>query len=253
MSLAVLAVFITVFGKSMNATSKWYKPVIILCGSIMLCLIIFQAITTQEQEIVANREKQEQKNKTDDLTKSLANVQGQLVTMSQFIAAQTPNPSQRVPQLSKELQQYIRTFSNYQLWTIVWEFTGDMNDFEDKFEKEERQRLSLLIPQSMGGPFKMTIEDNEKEWHQELITSAQRYIEFNNEFRRRFLTNALTYRNELLRRLNTVPPEQEKGVIALQGYLAGSKPILQLSNYLNGLALSLPKDMTPLPPLRVPK
>ena len=109
-----------------------------------------------------------------------------------------------------------------------------MRDFETKFMKEERQRDFSQTP------LKGTEEEKSKQWQQQVNASMQRRMEYGNEFRKRFLGEAINYRDELLKRLKIMPPKEESHIIALQGFLAGPSPISDLAQYLENLARQLP-------------
>ncbi len=83
-------------------------------------------------------------------------------------------------------------------------------------------------------------EEANKQWQAQTNVMLQRDTEYGNEFRKRFLGEAVGYRDELIKRLNIIPPEEEKRVIALQEFLAGVSPVSDLSLYLERLARQLP-------------
>jgi hypothetical protein len=108
-----------------------------------------------------------------------------------------------------------------------------MCDFEHKFQSDELER-NLNHPPVVG-----TQEVVKRQWQTEANLWQRRYEDYENEFRKRFLADALAYREEVLRRLRTVPPDEERQIPALHGNLTGPSPICDLGVYLESLAVQL--------------
>jgi hypothetical protein len=143
----------------------------------------------------------------------------------------TPTPSKiMVSELAP-----IRMLTNGELKTRVLKLANNMRDFETNFKKEEYTR-DLNISSSQG-----TEAQKQQQWNQKVNQSILRRQEYDNEFRKRYQGESISYRDELLRRLNIIAPQEEKNVIALQGFLAGPSPISDLSTYLETLARQLPE------------
>jgi hypothetical protein len=108
-----------------------------------------------------------------------------------------------------------------------------MCDFEHKFHSDELER-NLSRPPVVGSS-----EDIERQWRTEANLWQRRYDDYGNEFRKQFLPALLAYRGEVLRRLKTPPPEEERQLTALHGNLAGPSPICDLGVYLESLTIQL--------------
>ena len=104
-----------------------------------------------------------------------------------------------------------------------------MSDFETNFMKEERQL-------DFNRPLSGTEEEKQKLWQQQVSASIQRRLEFDNEFRKRYLSDTIIFRDELLKRLNILSLREEENIIALKGVLAGPYPISDLAIYLEKMA-----------------
>jgi len=233
--LAIVMMVLGILGGAMSFTKPLSKNLLIWgsigFGIIMLVLIIIQAV-------INDRDIRDHDNKFDEMRLSLngqlENLKGQLSAFSQ-LAAQALHPSAVIPQqLSKEISKSVRDLSNDELRNKVMQLVNNMRDFETNFRKEEQQR-DFNQP-----PLKGTPEEINKQFQQKINASIQRRLEFDNEFRKRFLGEAISYRDELLKRLSIMPPEEEHRIIALQGFLAGAQPISDLAMYLEKLDRQLP-------------
>ncbi len=242
-AMAVWGVYMTsLFEKRRNALPAWHRHAVIGWVVAMGILIVVQATIT-------DRDLRERDKKLDDMRLSLngqlENLKGQLSTVSQ-LAANTLNPSAAIPkQLSKEIPKTIADLSDSELRENVIKFANNTRDFETNFKKEEYQRVStrFLPPRPSQGTeeeMKKWQEEANKQWQAQTNVMLQRDTEYGNEFRKRFLGEAVGYRDELIKRLNIIPPEEEKRVIALQEFLAGVSPVSDLSLYLERLARQLP-------------
>ncbi len=129
----------------------------------------------------------------------------------------------------------IRVLGNPELREKVIALANDMRNFEHHFKSRELQLL-LNRPSLTG-----TEEEKNLQWKQQVNTDIQQYQAYQNEFRKRFFGEASSYRDELLRRLNIMPPDEEKRVVALEGALAGPAPISDLAAYLEKLVRQLPQ------------
>jgi len=111
-----------------------------------------------------------------------------------------------------------------------------MRDFENNFMKEELE--SLLNRE----PLKGTEEEKAKQWNQQTIIYIQRKREYDNEFRKRFLGEAIIYRDELIRRLNIMPPKRNSYIdILFKDILAGPYLINEMATYLENMDRQLPE------------
>jgi hypothetical protein len=152
----------------------------------------------------------------------------------QISLAKAPQKPQRPP--SSELDKApLQKRTNDQLRVQVIAFANKIRDFEHNFQSDEVSRSLRTL--SAGTK---TDEEKNRIWKAEVNTSIQRSRDYQNEFKKRFLGEAVVYRDELLRRLNIIAPEEERRIVALNGILAGPAPLSDLALYLEKLARQLP-------------
>lgn len=154
--------------------------------------------------------------------------------------------AKRIPKLipesnkSKQPQQTLskdtrRILTNSELQDKVIKFANNLRDFEQNFKSQELQRVSLLPP--LAG----TKEQNEQMWRERNARELERYMEYEVEFRRKYLAEAMDYYIELYKRLNIAPPKDDfPHIAALTGRLAGPMPLNDLATWLERLARQLP-------------
>ena len=225
-ALSVLTAAMAIYGGYMLAKTPLKQSVFLACGVVMFILIILQSMFN-------DRDIRDRDGKIDKMNGSLENVQGQLTAFRELMANIIDRSSGVNPQhLSIENHNNIDMLSNIDLRTRVIQLSKNMMDFETNFKKEERQRDFNLNPSG-------TEEDKRKQWQQQTNISMQRRLEYANEFRKRYLGESLVLRDELLKRLNIIPPNEEKNIIALDGFLAGPSPISDLAIYLEKYARQL--------------
>jgi hypothetical protein len=138
-----------------------------------------------------------------------------------------------VPQQPAVPSEPMKRMSDQGLRSRVAALTQQMCDFEHKFYSDELERAVNRPP--LIGPQR----EMERQWQAEADLWQRRYGDYKNEFRKRFLADALAYREELLRRLKIVPPDLERQIPALHGELIGSSPVCDLGVYLQSLAIQL--------------
>jgi len=143
------------------------------------------------------------------------------------------SPASTIPQSPAAATEPLKTMGDQQVRSRVTTLAHAMCDFEHKFQSDELER-KLTRPPVTGNQGEM-----ERQWQAEANSWQRRYGDYENEFRKRFLADALAYREELLRRLNTTPPDEERQMLALHGNLAGASPICDLGVYLESLAIQL--------------
>jgi hypothetical protein len=147
------------------------------------------------------------------------------VTLNSGAGASAPQPSAPA--------EPIATMDDRRLRNHVVVLAHSMCDFEHTFQSDELQRR-LSHPPVAGSP-----ADIQRQWQTEAGLWQQRYGDYENEFRKQFLGDALAYRAELLRRLKTTPPDEERQIPALHGNLTGASPVCDLGVYLQSLAAAL--------------
>jgi hypothetical protein len=115
----------------------------------------------------------------------------------------------------------------------------DLSDSMRVFELNTRQTMSALEYQPF--PLKNGSVDQDA-FRSRMIQQGNLSAIEQTEFRQRYLADSVTYKSEMLRRLNEMPPDREKQVrFALQGFLAGPSPIADLADYLEWLSKQLPQ------------
>jgi len=138
-----------------------------------------------------------------------------------------------IPQSPAVPSETMKMMSDQSLRSRVTALAHSMCDFEHKFHSDELARTANRPP-VLG-----TQREMERQWQAGADLWRRQYGDYENEFRKQFLADALAYKEELLRRLKTVPPDQERQLPALQGNLTGLSPICDLGVYLESLAIQL--------------
>lgn len=137
----------------------------------------------------------------------------------------------------------INELSNKDLRNEIIQFGNKLREFENNFSSEEYKRLNEPLKTPFPEQFlseeeksKMLTIEQKKRDH----IYNERREEYRKEFMKRYLGKSITYRNELIKRLNIIPPREEKDIPAFQAFLVGPVPISDLATYLDHLAMQLP-------------
>jgi hypothetical protein len=161
-----------------------------------------------------------------DLTAGVHLLAARYAVLSNTGSGSTPSSPAAAPETMKMMD-------DRRLRSRVAALAHEMCDFEHKFQSDELERKLNRTP-AVG-----TQEEVKRQWQAEANVWRQRYGDYENEFRKRFLADALAYREEMLRRLKTVPPDEERQLPALHGNLTGLSPICDFGVYLESLAIQL--------------
>jgi hypothetical protein len=142
-----------------------------------------------------------------------------------------PVPKSAAPSLAES----VRLITNTELRQDVKELSDNMRDFET----DARQKSKALMSQTRifvnGQP------TDEASWKERVKQNSMFHATEQTDFRKRYLPEAVAYKDEMLRRLNETRPDREKGLVALQGDLEGTSPISDLADYLEWLSRRLPQ------------
>jgi hypothetical protein len=155
------------------------------------------------------------------------------VAVRHLAAHYTAPSAASIPPSATAAPESLKEIGDQPLRSRVATLAHAMCDFEHKFQSDELDR-KLTLPPMAGNP-----EQMERQWQMEATMWQRRYDGYQNDFRKQFLPAALAYRGELLRRLQTMPADQERQIPALHGNLTGASPVCDLGVYLESLAIQL--------------
>lgn len=216
-ALGVLAVGASAFGGILSLRESWQRWAFILSGFFMVVLIVLQVFLN-------SREQKYRDSKIDDL-------RGRMAVLVDLVSHSPNKPVEKSPVTALN----IRKLTNSELKEKALGICNNMRDFELKHYIQERQR------DARSKPLTGTEDQKTKIWKEQVNFDLQKSAEYKNEFRKRYLGDAISYKDELLRRLNMMPPDEERHIVALEGHLAGPVPINELAMYLEKLARQLPE------------
>lgn len=120
----------------------------------------------------------------------------------------------------------LASLSNEELKKRTLELAKKMRDFETAY----RQREYNIILQRTT---------TDAEWQQKTQQELALSMDKQNEFRNQYLGEALSLRDEILRRLHETYQDPQHRLIAFEGILAGPSPISDAADYLESIARRL--------------
>jgi hypothetical protein len=185
------------------------KIAVFLIGMALLVMLLGWWTAAEQEEASAKRE-----HKLDQISETLDLIKSSLPPVTAF----TP-----VDNLS--------SFSNAQLRDRVLRLTAAMRTFEGGIKAAESPVMNPL-------PATATETQRHADWTARTNAMLERSTQAQNEFRVRFLPEALALREEMSKRLGRMPPypEDRKTVALNYGMLAGVSPISDAADYLEELA-----------------
>jgi hypothetical protein len=232
---------------------KWtYRVIFIVLGIFAVGITIGQAVKTgrdqQEARTLTDNERRDAQRDRLDRAKEIGNLQGQLQSMQQVLGHVLSNsdPKQSAAMWksifsSAALQRpAIERMSNKELQSKVISYANDLRKFIADFEVKERGH----IDQQMAAMRAVPTEDRSKQtqiWNEQNQITANMYSQLTLDFKENYLGNAITYRDELLRRLG--PQPADTGInrpLALDGWIAPMS-VDATATYLDKLARKLPE------------
>jgi hypothetical protein len=234
-AMGIMVAIMAVLGGVLTSTKPWHRYAFFVLGCLIIVLGIGQAVLNdRDQRIRDAKSDSYQKTRdaeSDALKQTILDMHGK---MGVFMDLMQPPPALKPQPSLIGSGENIKDLTNLELCAKVIAFANTMRDFETNFKKAELQHD--IIQKPVTG----TAEEKQQQWRQQVNASMQRRQDYDNEFRKRFLGEAIVYRDDLLRRLKIASPKEEQNIIALQGALAGPAPISDLAAYLEKMARQLP-------------
>ena len=228
-SLGLVVLAITIFGSILTSTKTIHRWLFGIFGAVAVILIVAQGIVSEQQQSVKDKEIGGLKEQVSGLKGSI-DILAMVIVRPKEDGAKSSYKKTSVPvTVSKSIQD----LSNPELRERTIKICNAMRDFENNYKI---QRDNLLNTRFVHG----TKEQELQAWQSMTKGLSQLNNTYQNEFNKRYLGEAVSYRDELIRRLNILPPNDERDVIALQGMLAGPSPINDLAIYLEKFARQLP-------------
>jgi hypothetical protein len=235
-----------------TSTHKWiYRSVFVALGIFATGITLGQAIKAsrdqQDVKRIGDSERQAAQQDRLDRTKEVGNLQGQLQSMQQVLGHVLSNSDPKQTAViwkgifsSATLQRpAIERMSPKDLQSRVVSFANQLRTFVTDFELKQRNHITQQMTAMQAIPREDEAKRNQV-WNEQNQLISNMYGQFSLEFKQNYLGNAITYRDELLRRLGPQPAETGINVpLALDGWIAPMS-IDATATYLDKLARKLP-------------
>ncbi len=241
--MAYLGVEMTIHPPTTNRAIFFYRFSFISVGIIVVAISLWQAKRSADEQ---DRRDLQLAAATDALKAQLQANQVQSASDLGFMKGQLESLLQR-PSDAKQLGEAIaasntelikaqsKQQSNDELAKAAIEYAAEMRSFE--FKKNKEQSAILMTPYDPKAT-----EQQAREAFLKMTAALTRHSDdMREEFRSKYLGQAVYLRNELLKRLggNALPVPERHEIIAFDGFLAGPYPISAAADYLEQLARQL--------------
>jgi hypothetical protein len=219
--------------------------------AIFMFLFLVSVVLAFVQQVRATHAQQVSDDKAHQLevknTGDVKYMQGQLDSINKVLGTLSANsdPKQTASILRGLMpimasgKSALEKISDKQLQIKVLEFVRQMREFGNKFNQQEAQQTQQQMAAMMAIPSSDATRKSD-EWTKQNQITSRMYDQFQFDFKDQFLGVALSYRDELLRRLGPQPPET--GIdrpMALEGWIAPLS-VDATATYLEKLARKLP-------------
>lgn len=225
----------------------WYW----ISGFVFLFLVSIVLAFVREVRSTAQQRAADQKAAQAELrsTGDIKYMQGQLDSINKVLStlSSNSNPQQAIgilksliPHSGELARPAIERMSNKDLRGRISAFASQMRNWNAKWEQadeafeQNQQAENMKIPLSDKAAM-------QQHFLKESQQSAQRSIQFRNEYNNQFAATAITYRDELIRRLGPQPIETGMNrPLALDEGWIERQSVIATANYLEKLANKLP-------------
>ncbi len=234
---------------------KWiYRGIFIVLGIFAVGITIGQAVKTgrdqQEVKRLGDSERQVAQQDRLDRAKEVGSLQGQLQSMQQVLGHVLSNSDPKQTAVmwrgifsSATLQRpAIERMSSKDLQSRVVSFANQLRTFVADFETKQRNHIDQQMATMRAIPREDQAKQNQV-WNEQNQIIANMYGQFSLEFKQNYLGNAITYRDELVRRLGPQPVEAGAmgRPLALDGWIAPMS-VDATATYLDKVARKLSVD-----------
>jgi hypothetical protein len=224
----------------------WYRSTFIVLGLAFIGLSIWQSDRLQQKEIVASSQHQTEQVRNEG---NLKYMQGQLDSINKVLGTISGNNSpQQTAAILKSILPHIETdgksalekMSRKELRSKVLEFANQMRELSGRYFQQE-ENASLTAQAEMRTVSNDDKTKRDEMWNKSIQQSIQRSNQFGLDFKEQYLGSAVSYRDELLRRLGPQPPETGLNrPMALEGWIAPMS-VDATAMFLEKLARNLPE------------
>jgi len=212
---------------------------------ISVILAFVQQVRSTSQQLAAEQKAEQAELKSSGEIKYM---QGQLDSINKVLStvSANSNPQQTIGLLkgliqpTRELSRpAIERMSNSDLRGRIREFASQMRNWDAASEETDRKLSDdHLVAMRKAGSDEAA---RAKEWAQYTQSFTQRDVGYKNEYNNQFVATAISYRDELIRRLGPQPVEDFlTRPMALEGTVM-HRTVVATANYLEKLANKLPE------------
>jgi len=222
----------------------WYRSTFITLGLAFVGLSIWQSDRLERKEAIASSQHQAEQVRNEG---NLKFVQGQLDSINKVLGnmSNSNNPQQTAAML-KELLPHIDTSAKSALEKMrpkdlrskVIEFANQMREWSSRHSQRE-MNASLALQAEIFAIPKENESQRQQVWNKSVQQMEQRNEQFKLEFKEQYLGTAISYKDELLRRLG--PQQPETGIhqpLALDEWIVPAS-VEATATYLEKLARKL--------------